>query len=430
MTEKVNRVGHWLITMEVLWRRNRQVSAIYRSLRAVLPLVFLGTLANFINRAWLEPTGYYYQTLHIAKWVLQRVRLQQVVLLIQNGTLGLATLGMAFAVSYHLVALAPSTGNDRLAAGFTAVLGLELININPLTLVATKATQWLAMDLGLTALPIGVVMGLLVGNCYRWIVLRWRQPENQLVRPMVLGISGMLILGSVAALWLMRPPYSFRAGFRALILGPLQGSNDVWRLINFSALNGCFTWLGVGGPLPTSGAETLTAAENLAAVLQHSGWSVPHPLTVQAVIQTYASMGGPGMTLGLLLAIMLGHDNVEQRRIGWLTLVPTLGNFNAPLLLGLPVVLSPLLGIPLILAPVACIGVSSLFLGLHWVPATAYPLAVGTPGPLMGFLGTSGALSPLLLAGLNLLISTAIYYPFVKWAQIAQRQVDGEAADL
>jgi len=61
------------------------------------------------------------------------------------------------------------------------------------------------------------------------------------------------------------------------------------------------------------------------------------------------------------------------------------------------------------------------------VPAAAYPLAVGTPGPLISYLGTSGAWSPLVLALVNLAISTAIYYPFVKWAHIAQTEVMGEA---
>lgn len=427
MTENVNRLGNWLITGEVRWRRNRQVAAIYRGLRTILPLIVLGTFAEFINQAWLEPNGYYYQTLHVARWMLQRVRVQEAVLLLQNGTLGLAAIGLAFVISHDLVATATPVTNDQMAAGFTAVLGFELININPLTLAVGKPVQWLAMDLGLHGLPVGVLIGLLVGNVYRWIVLRWRQPANQLLRPMTLSLSGMVLMGLTGMLWLLRQPFSIRAAFNTLIRWPLQLSNDVWRLLDFSALNGWFTWLGVLGPIPTTPNQTQAQAENLAAAIQHSGWHLPHPLTVQSVIQTYASMGGPGMTLGLVLAIFLVRHNAEQRQIGWLTLIPTLGNFNAPLLLGLPVVLSPILGIPLLLAPLATILVSSGFLAAHWIPAAAYPLAVGTPGPLIGYLGTSGALTPLLLAALDLALSTAIYYPFVKWASLAQARVEEEA---
>ena len=427
MTENVNRVGRWLITGEVRWRRNRQVAAVYRALRTVLPLIFLGTLAAYINQAWLESNGYFYQTLHVGSWVLQRTRLQQILLLLQNGALGLATLGLAFAVSYELVATVTTATNDRLAAGFAAVLGLQVINVNPMTLAVGKSVQWIAMDLGLHGLPLGLLMGLVVGNAYRLVTKRWSRPGNDLVRPMTLSFGALVLLAGMGTTWLLRQPYSLHAAFNAFLRGPLQLENDVGRLLNFSALNGFFTWLGVLGPLPTSGGQTIMSAQNLASAVGNAGWHLPHPITLQTVVQSYASMGGPGMTLGLLLAIFCVQHNQEQRRIGWLCLVPTLSNFNAPLLTGLPVILSPLLGIPLLLAPLASIGVSSLFLACHWVPAAAYPLAVGTPGPLIGYLGTSGALSPLLLALLNLALSTAIYYPFVKWAHIAQTEVMGEA---
>ncbi|HIW71958.1 MAG TPA: PTS transporter subunit EIIC [Candidatus Levilactobacillus faecigallinarum] len=429
MVQRVSGLGQWLIVGEVRWRRNAQVAAVYRGLRTVLPLIFLGTLADLVNQAWLQPNGYYFQTLHVAKWLLRRVRLQEAVLLLQNGALGMAVLGLAFAISYHLVAMTKATANDRLTAGFTAILGLEIVNVNPMTLAASKPTQWLAMNLGLNGLVLGIVMGLIVGDLYAWGVGRWTQPENSLVRPLIFGAGGMGVLAVWGTIWLMTKPFSLNTWFTTLVRGPLQMSNTVWRLLDFSALNGCFTALGVLGPLPASNGETMAAAENLATILGHSGGALPHPLTVQTVIQSYASMGGPGMTLGLLVAIFLVRDNADQRRIGWLSLVPVLSNFNAPLLAGLPVILSPLLCIPLILAPLASILLSSFFLALHWVPAAAYPLAVGAPGPLIGFLGTSGAVAPLLLAGVNLAMSTAIYYPFVKWAQIAQRQVAGKVAE-
>ncbi|HJE45307.1 hypothetical protein [Levilactobacillus namurensis] len=106
MTERVSRLGRWLIAGEVRWRQNRQIAAIYRSFRVILPLVVLGTLADFVNQAWLEPTGYYYRTLHVPDWLLQRVRLQQITLLLQAGAFGMATLGAAFVVAYQLVATA------------------------------------------------------------------------------------------------------------------------------------------------------------------------------------------------------------------------------------------------------------------------------------------------------------------------------------
>ncbi|KIO96240.1 PTS system, cellobiose-specific IIC component [Levilactobacillus brevis] len=99
------------------------------------------------------------------------------------------------------------------------------------------------------------------------------------------------------------------------------------------------------GPLATTG-QTVETAQNLAAVLLHHGRQLPYPLTVHTVISVYANFGGSGMVLGLLLALFLTRPPRAQRRIGWLSVLPTLGNLNAPLMTGLPVILDPLLGIP------------------------------------------------------------------------------------
>lgn len=428
MREPVSQLGQWMIAGEVRWRKNQQVRVLLTALRLIFPLVLVGTLADLVNRSWLEPTGYYYQTLHVTTWLLRRTRLQQGVLLLQTGALGLAVLGMAFVVSYLLVARVTAASSDRLMAGGIAVLGLQVLNVNPATVQVGRSPEWLAMNLGLTGLAVGAVVGLLIGNLYRWSVLHWSQPGDTLERPLTLGTLGLLLVAAGGLIWLLRAPFSLQTGFSAWLRAPLNLADGWGQLAVFSVLNGALNWLGVLSPVPTTPEQSVMAAQNLAAVLTTGNWHLPHPLTVQTVSQPYANMGGTGMTLGLLVAILLVTQNTAQRRIGWLSVLPVMGNVNAPLLVGLPVILSPVLLVPLIVAPLACLSLSSLCLGLHWVPASAYPFAVGTPGPLISFLGTGGAWSALGLALVNLALSTVIYYPFVKWAAIAERQVHEEAS--
>lgn len=421
------RCGHWVMARDYQWRRLNQVMALNQALRVVFPLILLGSLADLVIRGWLTPTGYYYQTLHVENWCPQRARLEQGLLLLQNGAVGLASLGLAIVVSFYLVRQVTRSTGDQLTAGLLAGLTLQLVNVNPVSLQPHHAPAWLAMNLGWHGILAGLVVGLLVGNLYRIGVRIWSSPLDATLRPITLGSLGGLGVATVSGGWLLAAPFTVRAAFNAWLRLPLSFPTGWGQLASFSLLNGAMTWCGALGALPTTSGQTVAATQNLAAVLGSAHWQVPHVLTVQTVIQTYASMGGPGMALALLLAIFLVRQNAAQRRIGWLSLVPVLGNFNAPLLVGLPVIWRPLLGIPLLLAPLACVSISSLALAFHWVPATAYPLAVSTPGPFLSFLGSGGSLRALLLAIVNLALATAIYYPFVKGAAAVDRRLAEEA---
>jgi len=426
MAERTSRVGRDLIGFEIKFRRNRQITAIYRALRLIFPVILVGTLADFINQAWLQRSGYYYQTLHVAKWAFQLKLFRQYLGLLSAGTLGLTAILMAFAVSFYLVAPATPLITDRLMAGIIAIIALKSLNVNRQSVLSNHSIQWLSSNLGLSGILVGVLVGLLVGNGYRWLI-NHQDPEHEHLEQTVGVVSlWLVVLTGFGFLWVSTQTVSLNAALLALARWPFQLPHSLGTLLGFGLLTGTCQWLGILGPVASVGGQSIEAAQNLAAVLNHSGWQVPHPITLHTVVDVYATSGGPGMVLALLLAIFLVRHNVAQRRMGWYCLIPTLGNFNAPLLMGLPVIFSPILFLPFILAPLACITLSWTALVLHWVPAVAYPLANGTPGILQAFLGTGGSWSALTLAVLELVISTAIYYPFVKWAGIAEEAIGYE----
>lgn len=426
MLKQETRIAQRLVAFEVRFQRNRQVNAIHRALRLIFPLILVGSVADFIDQSWLQAGGYYYQTLHVTKWLLQLRLLRQYLRLISAGTLGVAAMIMAFAVSFYLVVPVTRHTRDQLMAGTTAVISLKFFNVNRQSVLSLRPVQWVSANLGLQGIFMGILIGLLVGNTYRWAHLRQKNDEENLGR--TLTVTSLWLLGTTALglLWITVQTVSVNTAFVSSVRWPFQLPHFILGLVGFSILNSLYEWLGVLGPLAVGG-QSIETAQNLASVLNHPGWQVPHPVTLQTVVNVYASFGGTGMLLGLLLAIFLTRATAEQRRIGWFSLLPTIGNFGAPLMTGLPVILSPILGIPFLLAPLACISVSWLCLRLAWVPAVAYPLATGTPGPLLAYLGTSGSWAALLLAVIDLAISVAIYYPFVKLAAVAQEQLQGEA---
>lgn len=417
--QSINRLGNHLIQAEIRWQHNRQITAIRRALRLIFPIVLLGSLADFIDQAWLQKSGYYYQTLHVAKWLLQIRLLRQYLRLVTAGTLGLTAILMAFAVSFYLVVPSTPHTTDRLMAGITAVISLKFFNVSRSTVLSLQPIRWASANLGLQGILMGILIGLLVGDTYRWCLRRQATHAENLSLTVTITSSWLLGTAVLGLLWISTQTVSLNAAFVSVMRWPFQLPHLVLGIVGFSVLSSLYQWLGVLGSLTVSG-QTMATAQNLAAVLNHPGWHLPHPVTIHTVINVYAGFGGSGMLLGLLLAIFLTRSTHQQRRIGWLSLLPTLGNYGAPLMVGVPVILSPLMGIPFLLAPLATTLLSWVCIRLSWVPAVAYPLAKGMPGPLMAYLGTGGSWAALLLAVVNLLVSTAIYYPFVKWLRVAQ----------
>ncbi|NLR32999.1 PTS transporter subunit EIIC [Levilactobacillus tujiorum] len=426
MAEHTGKLGRHLIDFDIKFRRNRQINAIYHALRLIFPLILVGTLADFINQTWLQRSGYYYQTLHVAKWAFQLKILRQYLGLVSAGTLGLTAILITFAVSVYLVAPVTPLIVDRLMAGIVAIIALKSLNVNRQSVLGNHPVQWLSNNLGLSGIFVGVLVGLLVGNGYRWLLNHQHATQRRLEQN-VGGIAlWLLVLTGLGFVWVSTQTVSLNAALLAISRWPFQLPHDLGTLLGFGLLTGTCQWLGILGPIASVGGQSIEAAQNLAAVLDHTGWQIPHPVTLHTVVDVYATSGGPGMVLALLLAIFLVRRNVRQRRMGWYCLIPTLGNFNAPLLIGLPVIFSPILLLPFLLAPLACITLSWGCLVLHWVPAVAYPLANGTPGILQAYLGTGGSGAALLLSVVELVLSTAIYYPFVKWAGIAEEAVSHE----
>jgi len=139
---------------------------------------------------------------------------------------------------------------------------------------------------------------------------------------------------------------------------------------------------------------------------------------------TFANMGGSGMTLGLIIAIFLVSKRKDYRAVAKLGFVPGLFNINEPLMFGLPIVLNPILAIPFVLTPVINIWVGYLVTNiLKLIPTPALGMTWTTPGPLMPFLGTGGNWLALIIGIICLIISVFTYMPFVMAAnKVAEKE--------
>lgn len=127
----------------------------------------------------------------------------------------------------------------------------------------------------------------------------------------------------------------------------------------------------------------------------------------------FATFGGAGSTLSLLIAMLLFCKSSRIKQLSRLALVPGIFNINEPIIFGLPIVMNPLMLIPFMLVPTLNIVISYVAMAVGIVP-----ICNGIQIPWTMPLGISGILATNWVGGLLqiilLIIGVFIYMPFIK----------------
>lgn len=167
-------------------------------------------------------------------------------------------------------------------------------------------------------------------------------------------------------------------------------------------------------------------AENIAAL--QAGQPLPHVITEQFFDMIW--MGGAGVTLSLLLAIVIFAKSKHIKSVGAIGIVPGIFNINEPVLFGLPVILNPIMLIPFNIVPIVMVTTQYIAMNIGLV---SKPLGVAFPWPtpavISGFI-TVGDFSGALIQIANLIIGAMIYLPFLRIIDKASKKEEDEMERL
>lgn len=158
---------------------------------------------------------------------------------------------------------------------------------------------------------------------------------------------------------------------------------------------------------------TAALAENLDAAAL--GQAVPNIIT-RSFMDCYMVPTGAGITGGLILAIFIFSKKSDYKTIAKLSLVPGVFNVNEPMIFGLPIVLNPIIAIPFMLAPLIVCGFAYFMTYIGFAAKLAYQAPWTTPIGLGAFIASGGDIGATITQVLCLVISFAIYIPFVLMA--------------
>lgn len=167
-------------------------------------------------------------------------------------------------------------------------------------------------------------------------------------------------------------------------------------------------------------------AENIAAL--QAGQPLPHVITEQFFDMIW--MGGAGVTLSLLLAIVIFAKSKHIKSVGAIGIVPGIFNINEPVLFGLPIILNPIMLIPFNIVPMVFVTTQYIAMNIGLV---SKPLGVAFPWPtpavISGFI-TVGDFSGALIQIANLIIGAMIYLPFLRIIDKASKKEEDEMERL
>ena len=152
-------------------------------------------------------------------------------------------------------------------------------------------------------------------------------------------------------------------------------------------------------------------AENTAAF--EAGKEAPNIINMP-FWDMYMSMGGSGVTIGLLIAVFLVSKRAAFKEIRKKTKRNEIIKINEPLIFGMPIMLNPIMAIPFILTPLVTgtIGYFATAIGFAGKAVVMVPWT--TPPLISGYLATAGSLGAVATQLICIAVSVLIYLPFVK----------------
>lgn len=411
-------------------RQKKVYIAVSHTLGSLLPFVIIGSFLQAFARSALMANGFFYNIYHVGEWLPNARNIGQVVNSLSDITINFSLFIAAFLFAKYLARLYKL--NDGIV-GWTALLAAMILQtnivngLNRVNLVSGLNNN----GGGVHNLFVGLIVGYVGAQCYRgltWIAGHWQhapvswQDETFVTRGLqaIFPVS-MILAGALGLSFLIS--LTGQQGFAGLVLYTIAlprwvFSHAIVTIMIITFWNNILNVIGLSGPLSPFTQLTIDSSQsttNLSTALKNGSLNnLPYPVTFHTIYDTYGAMGGNGMVLVLVFALILFSRQPDRRHVAWWSLFPTLMNFNDIAMVGFPIFFNPIYIVPYLLSPLVGMFVGWVPIHFHWIPPVVYSVPNTTPSFLAGFMGTNGNWAVLLVSVLALIASLLVYLPFIR----------------
>ena len=289
----------------------------------------------------------------------------------------------------------------------------ELVNENQTVIVENVLAKQYTDTKGLF---LGMLVSILSIELYCWLR---KQKKLQLRMPDTVPTN---VSASFSALF---PTILTVSGIYNVVQRPLEGVvQGLPGILLLMFIAQVFWVIGIHGNQMVKPIREplLLAAIAVNTEAFEAGKEVPNIITMP-FWDMYMSMGGSGVTIGLLIAVLLVGKREDMKQITKLSLAPGIFNINEPVIFGMPIMLNPILAIPFILTPLVTgtIGYFATALGFAAKAVVMVPWPM--PPIVNAYLATAGNIGAVITQLVCIVVSILIYLPFVKVANRVENDV-------
>lgn len=400
--------------------RNKYLMSIRDGFLLSTPLLIGGSIflliANFPIPAWIE---------FLEGTVVNQATGRTLASYIAKPADATFTIMAVFAVMGIAYSFAEKLGTNKLFGAATALVSWFLIM--PYTVTGEVDVNGVAQAVSLTGVPLGWLgaKGIFVGifcafisvHIYTFVEKRgWTIKMPAGVPPtveesfaaLIPAAVVMIIFFAVNLIFGYMGTNVFQIIFEFLQTPLLNLGDTLGAMVIAYIFLHIFWFFGVNG-----GSVVGAVFNPILQTLSAGNVAGEHHIICQQFQDLFATFGGAGSTLSLVIAMLLFCKSKRIKNLGKMSLVPGIFGINEPILFGLPIVLNPAMLVPFILVPTINIVISYFAMAMNFVPiCSGVNIPWTTPLVISGFLATNWA-GALLQAAL-LVLGVFIYMPFIK----------------
>lgn len=400
--------------------RNKYLMSIRDGFLLSTPLLIGGSIflliANFPIPAWIE---------FLEGTVVNQATGRTLASYIAKPADATFTIMAVFAVMGIAYSFAEKLGTNKLFGAATALVSWFLIM--PYTVTGEVDVNGVAQAVSLTGVPLGWLgaKGIFVGifcafisvHIYTFVEKRgWTIKMPAGVPPtveesfaaLIPAAVVMIIFFAVNLIFGYMGTDVFQIIFEFLQTPLLNLGDTLGAMVIAYIFLHIFWFFGVNG-----GSVVGAVFNQILQTLSAGNVAGEHHIICQQFQDLFATFGGAGSTLSLVIAMLLFCKSKRIKNLGKMSLVPGIFGINEPILFGLPIVLNPAMLVPFILVPTINIVISYFAMAMNFVPiCSGVNIPWTTPLVISGFLATNwvGAI----LQALLLVLGVFIYMPFIK----------------
>lgn len=456
---------HWMETkfMPVAQKigNQRHLVAIRDGFISIMPVTMAGSVATLLNVFFRDlPNTWWGAGNAFTEACSQLIAINGNV---YNGSIAILGLCFAFTLGYHLAKsydVNPISGGAVSVAAVVATMNFAPVFDYTLPGVTADAVDALkdaglavtATDAGAVTMSVtgssmistaltsasglftALIFGLVCSMIYIKLVLAKitiKLPDtvppavNQAFVAMIPGVVAIYAAGIVTQICVALSGVYPNDLISEFIQAPLLGmSSSVFTVLLVEFLAQLFWFFGIHGmnvlaPI-TEGIYTPALLENLSVWNATGDISQLPYMWTRGSFDAYTMMGGSGLTLGLIIAILFFSKREDSKTIAKLAAPMGVFNINEPVIFGMPIVLNPMYFFPWLLVPVITAAIALAFTYAGIIPPVYIQVPWIMPVGLYAFFATGGNIIAALVALLNLGVSFIIWLPFVIMANREQ----------